>query len=133
MTEDAVVRVLGLVAEGRLTAEEAAPILDALDASGGTGGGAGRGAADTPQSGLRDAAAGSRREPRVARVQVVEAGRRAVDLRIPLSLGRRALSAIPGLSSAQAAEVDEAVARGLHGPIVDIKDEDGNGVSIVLE
>jgi hypothetical protein len=63
----------------------------------------------------------------------VEGGRKAVDLRVPLSLGRRALSAIPGLSSTQAAELDAAVSRGLSGPILDISDDDGDGVRIALE
>ena len=125
MPEDALQQVLRLVGQGRLTAEEAAPILDALDARPGPG----PGVATPPPTPLP----GRPATPRFARIEVVEGGRRAVDLRIPLSLGRRALGAIPGLSSAQAIELEEAVSRGLTGPIVDISDEAGDGVRIALE
>jgi len=134
MADDPLGRVLALVAEGRLTAEEAAPILDALDrgpAAGAAGERAGPGA---PPTGPGPAEPRSRPDqPRYARVEVRERGRTSVDLRVPLSLGQRALGIIPGLSSAQAAEINEAVSRGLSGPIVDIQDEDGGGVRIVLE
>jgi len=128
-------RVLNLVAEGRLTAEEAAPILDALERK-------------SPKPGPSFAAdsgpkvevgadagmsAGGDRSPRFARVEVRENGRRVVDLRIPISLGRFALSRVPGLSKEQIAEVENAVSHGAHGPILDIQDTDGDGVRIVLE
>ena len=135
MSEDALRSVLRLVAEGRLTAGEAAPLLDALDAdaSGAGAGGAG-GALGRADAGIGSASGGDGRgEPRFARIEVVEGGRKAVNLRVPLSLGRRALSAIPGLSSADAAGLSDAISRGLSGPIVDIEDEDGDGVRIVLE
>ena len=130
MPDDPMGQVLRLVAEGRLTAEEAAPILEALEgrASEPPSGGSAAGIADAGQG-----AAGRRDGPRYARIEVTERGRKAVDLRIPLSLGRRALGAIPGLSSVQATELDEAVNRGLLGPVVDISDDDGDGVRIVLE
>ena len=56
-----------------------------------------------------------------------------MDLRIPISLGRFALSRVPGLSREQIAEVEEAVTSGAHGPILDVQDPDGDGVRIVLE
>ena len=62
-----------------------------------------------------------------------ERGRRVVDLRIPIALGRFALSRVPGLSSEQVAEVEQAVSQGAHGPILDVQDPDGDGVRIVLE
>ena len=71
--------------------------------------------------------------PRFARVEVRERGRRVVDLRIPISLGRFALSRVPGLSIQQIAEVEDAVTSGAHGPILDVQDSDGDGVRIVLE
>ena len=142
---DPLERVLKLVAEGRLTPEEAAPILDALDRkppkSGPSGPAEGsanaRGFADsgpTIEAGV-DAgmSPGDGRTPRYARVEVRENGRRVVDLRIPISLGRFALSRVPGLSKEQIAEVEEAVSHGAHGPILDIQDGDGDGVRIVLE
>jgi hypothetical protein len=121
-------RVLKLVAEGRLTAEEAAPILEALERSSATGLGASDGSAATSEP--SGAPSGS---PRFARVEVRESGRRIVDLRVPISLGRFALSRVPGLSSQQIAEVEQAVVSGARGPILDVEDRDGDGVRIVLE
>lgn len=120
-------RVLRLVAEGRLTADEAGPILDAL------------GAADRARddaaaaTAAAEAAAGGESTPRFARLEVRDGGKRVVDLRIPVSLGRLALGRIPGLSAAHVADVEAAVARGTRGPILDVEDADGDGVRIVLE
>jgi hypothetical protein len=128
--------VLKLVAEGRLTAEEAAPILDALDSRAK----ASQWVASTP--GVDPGPAGPTATsatttggtpPRWARIEVRENGRRVVDLRIPISLGRFALSRVPGLSREQIADVEEAVTTGTHGPILDVEDSDGDGVRIVLE
>jgi hypothetical protein len=140
MADDALARVLTLVAEGRLTAEEAAPILDALEPGGGrrSAGAAPDAAADggaapsppLPPPPPRPAQPG---EPRFARVEVRDGGRTTVNLRVPLSLGRRALGLVPGLSLSQVADINDAVSRGLSGPIVDIEDDDGDGVRIVLE
>jgi hypothetical protein len=135
--------VLKLVAEGRLTPEEAAPIIDAIGkppkagaSSGSTGPTSAGFSATGPtieagtEAGMRP---GDGRTPRYARVEVRENGRRVVDLRIPISLGRFALSRVPGLSKEQIAEVEDAVSHGAHGPILDIQDTDGDGVRIVLE
>jgi hypothetical protein len=129
-------RVLKLVAEGRLTAEEAAPILDALDSRDKQPAWAGFAdddgpAAPTPTSPTTPTTGGT--PPRWARIEVRENGRRVVDLRIPISLGRFALSRVPGLSREQIADVEEAVTTGTHGPILDVEDSDGDGVRIVLE
>jgi hypothetical protein len=125
---DPLARVLELVATGRLTAEEAAPILDALEAKDRLGGNAAAASSDDEAAPRGD---GSR--ARYARVEVKERGRRVVDLRVPLSLGRFALSRVPGLSRDQIAEVEQAVTSGAHGPIFDVEDADGDGVRIVLE
>ena len=126
-------RLLKLVAEGRLTAEEAGPILEALDRK--TGPGRAGGGETGPDLGDTEntIAADAGRTPRFARVEVREHGRRVVDLRVPISLGRFALSRVPGLSSQQIAEVEQAVTSGAHGPILDVEDADGDGVRIVLE
>jgi hypothetical protein len=130
---DPLERVLELVASGRLTAEEAAPILDALEARAAENAGRDASApgtdADAPGQGGGQAAANAR----YARVEVRESGRRVVDLRVPISLGRFALSRVPGLSSQQIADVEEAVTSGAHGPILDVQDADGDGVRIILE
>ena len=150
--DDAVEQVLRLVSEGRLTADEAGPILDALaaprDRKAGNapsmadpgfgadfGNGFGSGFEDpsgsAPTEGARaNVSTGS---PRFARIEVRERGKRVVDLRIPISLGRFALGRVPGLSASHVADVEEAVASGDRGPILDIEDADGDGVRIVLE
>jgi len=121
-------RVLRLVADGKLSAEDAAPILDALEgrATGGTGR-AGSARHDPEPD------AGGRRTARTARIEVFEGGKRRVNLRVPISLGRFALARVPGLSAERIDEVEEAVANGQFGPILDIEDDDGDGVRIVLE
>jgi hypothetical protein len=127
-------RVLKLVAEGRLTAEEAAPILDALDSKGKSSGWTASVPEDGPATGAGPAATTTGgTPPRWARIEVRENGRRVVDLRIPISLGRFALGRVPGLSKEQIADVEEAVTTGTHGPILDVEDADGDGVRIVLE
>ncbi len=125
---DALDRVLKLVAEGRLTAAEAAPILDALATS------KPRTGAPSDATDTADTATETDRQPaRFARIQVLEGGRRSVDLRIPISLGKLALGRVPGLSGEQISEVHDAIASGTRGPILDIQDTDGDGVRIVLE
>ena len=125
---DPLERVLELVASGRLTADEAAPILEALEAKDSThGAGPAADAGDAPTGATEPGKA------RYARVEVRERGRRVVDLRVPISLGRFALTRVPGLSREQITEVEEAVVSGARGPIFDVEDADGDGVRIVLE
>jgi hypothetical protein len=140
--DSAVHRVLKLVAEGRLTADEAAPILDALSKSPGPAGstgsagsrGAGTAQGSTSSFASSEGQSGDGGErPRFARIQVLEGGRRSVDLRVPVGLGRFALSRVPGLSGDQISEVQDALATGARGPILDIQDADGDGVRITLE
>lgn len=121
-------QVLRLVAEGKLSAEDAAPILDALE---GNAPGAKR-RSSTASLGQEPDTAG-RRTARTARIEVFEGGKRRVNLRVPISLGRFALARVPGLSAERIDEVEEAVANGQIGPILDIEDDDGDGVRIVLE
>jgi hypothetical protein len=128
---DAFEEVLRLVAEGRLTAAEAAPILDALgndDQDGSTSDERAAEAGHGPAGGT-----GERRIPTAIRIEVTEAGRRVVNLRVPVSLGRMALDRIPGLSGANVVDlVRRAVADGRSGTLLDIDDE-GDGVRIALE
>ena len=139
---DALDRVLKLVAEGRLTADEAAPILEALDrnpqpkaplAAPGAAFRPGPAMEPGPDSGAGPGNGEGRSAARYARIEVSENGRRVVNLRIPISLGRFALARVPGLSKEQIAEVEDAVTSGAHGPILDVQDPDGDGVRIVLE
>ncbi len=115
-------QVLRLVAEGRLTAEEAGPILDALD----------RAARETDDV-LGDRPAQADGAPaRAIRIEVTEAGRAIINLRIPLSLGRAAITQVPGISEATSDRIREAIAAGIKGPIVEV-DDGGDGVRISIE
>ena len=122
---DPLEQVLRLVAEGRLTAAEAAPILDALGA-------------DSPPGGDRDApadeplAGAADRGATALRIEVTEGGRRIVNLRVPVSLGRLALERIPGLSLSTADMVRQALAERHTGTLLAVDDE-GDGVRISLE
>jgi len=134
---DPVEDVLRLVADGRLTPAEAAPILDALDA---------RERASRPLAGGRDATPGSRAgtanagtsgptgagAPTRIRVQVRENGRIVVDLQVPGVLAGLAGS-LPGIPAGYADRVREALRTGLRGPIIDIRDEDDSGLTITID
>lgn len=131
MTDD-LEKILQLVAEGRLTAAEAAPILDALAAADQAVRAADR---------ASDAAAGFAPSPRTGadrasataiRIEITEAGRRVVNLRIPVVFGRMALDRIPGLSGSNIDLVRQALADGRSGTLLHI-DDDGDGVRIALE
>ena len=134
---DPVEDVLRLVADGRLTPAEAAPILDALDA---------RERASRPLAGGRDATPDSRAgtanagtsgptgagAPTRIRVQVRENGRVVVDLQVPGVLAGLAGS-LPGIPAGYADRVREALRTGLRGPIIDIRDEDDSGLTITID
>jgi hypothetical protein len=128
---DPIDQVLKLVAEGRLSAEEAGPILDALQAADHVGDELSDDAATPagPTSGTTPGAT-----PRALRIEVSEGGRRVVNLRVPLAIGRMAIDHVPGLSSDNIVRIREALDQGMTGPIL-VVDEggDGDGVRIVLE
>ena len=115
--------VLRLVATGRLTAEEAAPILDALQA--------GADAEETATEAILGRSAGA---ARAIRIEVSERGRQVVNLRVPLALGRMAIDHVPGLAPDTVARIREALDKGLTGPVLVVDDDqDGGGVRIVIE
>jgi hypothetical protein len=130
--------VLRLVAEGRLSPDEASPIIDALAAARGAADrarAAGEAARDAARTGrdARDARAGAPPgPPRRLRVQVRDGGRTVVDLQLPGVLAELA-GAVPGIPAAYADRVREAIRTGLRGPIVDLTDEDGSGVTITID
>ncbi|HET7727543.1 MAG TPA: hypothetical protein VFK54_09480 [Candidatus Limnocylindrales bacterium] len=126
--DDPLRRVLQLVAEGKLTAEEAAPILEALDeqiASPAFGGGAPAGPAPD--------ATGARSGAAAIRIEVREHDRQVVNLRLPLALGRFALDRVPGISPDQTERIREALRLGVRGPILEVDGDNGDGVRIVVE
>ncbi len=126
MPDEALDGVLRLIAAGRLTAAEAAPILDALEAQPATQGPAPAAAEPGPIDGRAN------ERGRVLRVQVTEAGRTVINLRIPLSLGRAAISQVPGLSESTSDRIREAIEAGVKGPILEV-DDAGDGVRISIE
>jgi hypothetical protein len=146
---DPLADVLRLVADGRLSPDEAAPIIDALAAARDAADRA-RAAGDASREGTQSTAgaagfgfaakAGSRPAagavppgpPRRLRVQVRDGGRTAVDLQLPGVLAELA-GAIPGIPVDYADRVREALRTGLRGPIVDVTDEDGSGVTITID
>jgi hypothetical protein len=137
MSADPLEQVLQLVAEGRLSAEEAAPILAALDNDATR-----RPPATEPSWGFGsnpapDASAAPGSEPGMRgatslRIEVRDKGRSVVNLRLPIAVGRFALDRVPGLSGDQVARVREALGSGLRGPVLEV-DDNGDGVLIILE
>jgi hypothetical protein len=127
MSDDALEAVLRLVAEGRLTADEAGPILDALQAR------ADQPTSDDPRPADAAATSPGGGPGRAIRVEVTEDGRKIVNLRVPLALGKAALDRIPGLSSSMGDRILEAIDSGMRGPVLVVDDEPGNTVRIVVE
>jgi len=119
-------KILALVAEGRLTAEEADEILRALD-----GTHANEEPADEPAAAER--APSGARDARHLRIEVTDNGRRVVNLRVPLNIAGWASNFLPGLSDEDANRIRGAIASGARGTLVDIADENGDRVLIISE
>lgn len=151
--------ILRLVAEGKLSPEEADPIIDALTRA--------RAPDDHDIAGVHDRIdrsvqraqrraeranrridrAFARAEQRIARVtgdagaggakqiriRVTEHGRQVVNLRIPIGFVDAALRFVPGLAGDQSERIRDAVRSGATGPILDVEDPDGDGVLISVE
>src|SRR5919106_2200954 len=94
--------VLRLVAEGRITPEEAAPIIEALS-------GVQRTSATSPPPPPSPPADAARERGRRVRIQVSERGRRVVDVRVPLAFARAAARMIPGIPDSYPSLIDQAV------------------------
>ena len=120
--------LLRLVAEGRLTPEEAAPLVAALTERTAAPHPPGGPPAPSPATGRVLEAA-----PRQLRIRVEEQGRTVVNLRVPLAVAESALRMVPGLAGDQAARVRAALEGGAIGPIIDVEDPDGDAVLISLE
>ena len=138
--------ILRLVAEGTLSPDEAAPIIEALTR-------AERDVRQARRQGDRlsrhadraarhadrvsrhvaraearlDEALGQTKNGRQLRIRVTERGRQVVNLRIPIGFVDAALRFVPGLGGEQAAGIRDAVRAGAVGPILDVEDADGEG------
>ncbi len=131
---DALDDVLRLVAEGRLTADEAAPIIAALEAADASPepepAPARRWWQDRRPDGSRSDGPGA--GGRSVRLEVTENGRTVVNLRLPAGLGEAAMLRVPGLSPAQVERIRSALADGLRGTLLEAG-EDGDGVRISID
>ena len=124
---DELTTILRLVSEGKLSAEEAAPIIAALNRPR-----APQPPGEHPFAGGASAK-GSGRSRRI-RIQVSERGRKVVDVRIPLAFAAMAARMVPGIPERYAELIREAVESDTVGPIVDVsEDEDGDSVLISIE
>ena len=129
--------LLKLVSEGKLTAEEAAPIVAALEdaqqreappAGRHAGGSEPRPREEVRRSGgAREALAGRR-----IRIFVAENGRQVINLQIPLAAAGFAIDQVPGLSPDHRSRIVEAIQTGMTGPILEVSDH-GDEVRIVIE
>lgn len=132
--DDDLETILQRVADGELTPDEAEPMI--ADATG-------RPVREDPEADERrpyepsptQATIGRNdaRARRAVRLQVTESGRSVVDLRIPMNLASLAGSVVPGLANAQMERIREAIRAGEVGPVLEIRDEDGDGVIISTE
>ena len=130
--------LLKLVSEGKITAEEAAPIVAALEGQSGAGASATSGErARSSESGPRDEARrqGAAQEAlagRRIRILVAEKGRPVINLQIPLAAAGFAIDQVPGLSPDHRSRIVEAIQTGMTGPILEVADHDDE-VRIVIE
>ena len=134
--------ILRRVASGELTPEEAEPLVNAATAVDGkravdTEAGRAAGSDRTiGRPGEPPAATASTQSTgpvqRTVRLEVLENGRTVTTLRIPMSWASLA-NVVPGLSHLQADRIRDAIRSGSVGPILEVQDEDGDGVIISTE
>jgi len=129
---DEIETVLRLVAEGKLSPEEAAPIIEALGQAreATTRAAQALGVTDTFDADGRPVTRGRQRR---VRIQVNERGRRVVDVRVPLAFAAAAARMVPGIPESYAALIEQAVDSNTTGTIVEAEDETGDGVVISME
>lgn len=115
-TADERLKILNMVAEGKITAEEGAQLLNALRSS------------DRRAAGGGPMESGS---PRVLRVRVTDSrtGRTKANINIPVSLLHVAVRIgakfAPDLEGVDFQELMEIINQGGRGKIIDVSDEDG--------
>ncbi|MEA2622878.1 MAG: hypothetical protein QOH61_1788 [Chloroflexota bacterium] len=151
--------ILGRVASGELSPEDAEPLIAAASAGGAGSPAEGSGpaaphrwpvppafprpparpappippGAPAFELGADDATATPDRPQRIVRLQVLEGGKPVVNLRIPMSLAGLAGTVLPGISGEHADRLREAIRSGSVGRILEVQDEDGDGVIISTE
>jgi hypothetical protein len=118
-------KILNMVSEGKISAEEGAQLLKAL-----------QNAASKPQS----SAASAGGEPRFLRVRVtsIDTGRVRANINIPMSLLnvglRMGARFAPDLEGVDFEEVMDAINSGMRGKVIDVEDtEENERVEIFVE
>ena len=129
---DEIETVLRLVAEGHMTVEEAETIIDALEQSRAAAMGDAEPAASGAEPPARSGSAAAS-PARAIRIRVTERGRQVVNLRLPLALADSAIAMVPGLSRQHGERLRASISAGMRGPLLDIEDEDGDGVLVTME
>ena len=129
MTE--VDKILRLVEEGVLSAEEADRILAALGDERPPRTPSGQPSRTSGQSLEGEPASGG--VARHLRIEITDRGRKVVNLRVPINVASFAAGIVPGLPDEDAERVRQTIRAGVRGPIVDITSEDGERVLIVSE
>ena len=127
--------LLRMVAEGRLTADEAAPLVAAIEERDRARAGRSAGEATGPSGQERTRPAGSAEgllTGRRLRLFVAQDGRPVVNMRIPLTAAGIAIDQGPGLSPEHRSRIVEAIRGGITGPILEVADK-GDEVRIVIE
>ena len=115
--------ILRLVAEGHLSPDEAAPIIEALSES-----------MPPPLPAAPEAPIPpGKATGRHIRIKVTEHGRQVVNLRIPMAFADMAARMVPGISGQQADRIRAAIDAGSIGPIIDVEEADGDSVLISME
>jgi hypothetical protein len=120
--------ILQQVASGDLSPDQAEQLIDALHRHQPSAGSTPPGAPPPPSPDQP-----AERTRRVVRLQVTEGGRSVVNLQVPMSLAALAGSVLPGLSNENADRLRDAIRAGTVGRILEVQDEDGDGVIISTE
>jgi ribosomal protein S18 acetylase RimI-like enzyme len=118
--------LLRLVSEGRLSAEDAAPIVAALQDKSRLDG---RTSTDDKR---RVGSAQEALSGRKLRIFVAENGHAVVDMSIPLGAAGFAIDQVPGLSPDHRNRIVEAIQSGRTGPILEVSDH-GDEVRLTIE
>lgn len=126
-TSEERMRVLRLIEEGKISAEEGARLLRALDKSG-AGSKKGKARQSAPDSGGRR-----------MRLRVVDGatGKTRVDMTIPLGLVSMGLAVgarfVPDVADLDIGHLQDALRSGASGKILEVVDEEGEVVEIFVE
>ena len=118
-----IAKILALVSEGKLSAQEADEILAALNAR----------PAEAADPAAQAAPSAQPQKTTHLRIEVTDGGKHVVNLRVPINIAGWASAFLPGLSERDSDRIRGAAASGTRGTILDITDDDGSRVLITSE